>query len=377
MWQLLFETRERMQQKSGIFALAGNLRSLKPASKTHDASQRVQTQNHEAAESGEQIAANSAIYEPDEPFAPIGQYDLYMPTGGGYMCDFDQRFLYSMFDRVEAAVSYGVPVVMVGQGIGPIEDPNLRARAREVLPLLDYIMIREELVSRPLLDILNVPQEKAIMTGDDAIELAYLVRKDSLGAGIGLSLRVAAYTQVDDAHINALRPVVLQAAQKYGAELIAAPIDVNEADSSYIEAIIQGYHKRSSSRIKFESTMHLINRISRCRIMIAGTFHGAVFALGQGIPVIALAKSVEYQNKLTGLTTEFGKEGCQVIHLQGDDFQQKLADAIDFAWESAEQLRPHLLEQAKRQIDLGYAAYQKIYDLVETKQQEKRHASIN
>ncbi len=360
-WQLLFEARERLRQAKG-----SNADTTAHSPKPH----------HEQAET----TSESPMPPKDAPipvavrYGRIADYDLYMPTGGGYMCDFDQRFLYSMFDRLEAAVAHGVTAVMVGQGIGPIEDPNLRARASQVLPLLDYILIREERVARPLLELLNVPPEKAIMTGDDAIELAYAARKSSLGTGIGLSLRIAAYTQVDNAHINAIRPIIRQAAQNHDAELVAAPIDVNEADLRYIEAIMAGYPRRSSSWMKFESTTHLINRISRCRIMIAGTFHGAVFALGQGIPVIALAKSVEYQNKLTGLTTEFGQEGCQVIHLHEADMPQKLAHAIETAWLAADQLRPHLLQQAKRQIDLSLAAYEKIYDLVETRQQEKRRA---
>lgn len=365
-WQLFFEARERLRQAK---------RANQAARTTVHTPEPAHTQG-KITGMGPNLPNNVSI-SPAVRYSRIADYDLYMPTGGGYMCDFDQRFLYDMFDRLEAAVTHRVTAVMVGQGIGPIEDPNLRARASQVLPLLDYIMIREERVARPLLELLNAPAEKAIMTGDDAIELAYAARKNSLGTGIGLSLRIAAYTQVDNAHVNAIRPIIRQAAQKYAAELVAAPIDVNEADLSYIEAIMEGYPRRSSSWMRFESTTHLINRISRCRIMIAGTFHGAVFALSQGIPVVALAKSVEYQNKLTGLTTEFGQEGCQVIHLHEADMPQKLAHAIDAAWSAAEQLRPHLLQQAKRQIDMSLAAYQKIYDLVETRQQEKRRARPN
>ncbi len=377
MWQLLFETRERLQHNTGFTSSARKLRQLIASPRKHDAPQHDEEQADEIEGSTELITADQSLAEPTAPYSRIADYDLYVPTGGGYMCDFDQRFLYSMFDRLEAAVNHGVPAVMVGQGIGPIEDPNLRARAREVLPMLDYIMIREERVARPLLDLLNVPQHKAIMTGDDAIELAYQVRKNELGTGIGLSLRVAAYTQVDDQHINAIHPVILKAAQKYGAELIAAPIDVNEADIRYIEAMMKGHNKRSSSWMRFESTAHLINRISRCRMMITGTFHGAVFALGQGIPVIALAKSVEYTNKLVGLTTEYGEEGCQVIDLSAANMPQKLEEVIERAWTEADRLRPSLLQQSKRQIDLGQAAYQKIYDLVEMRRQEKHRVSIN
>jgi colanic acid/amylovoran biosynthesis protein len=330
--------------------------------------QHNQVVNHEAQTDIDAESAQTG-HPPAELYSQIANYDLYILTGGGYMCDFDKRFLFPMFDRIEAAIAHGVPVVMVGQGIGPMEDYALLERAGQALPLIDYLMIREERVARPLLNSLNVLPHKVIMTGDDAIELAYQARTNKPGTGIGLSLRVAAYTQVNEKHLAAIRPVVLQAAKKYGAELIAAPIDVNEADINYIQEIMRGHNRGSSGWQKFESTSEIIRRISRCRVMIGGTFHGAVFALGQGIPVIALAKSVEYYNKLAGLTAEFGQEGCQVIDLKEKNLQEKLAEAIDFAWLSAEELRPQLLQQAKRQIELGHAAYQKIFDLVKTKHQ--------
>lgn len=370
LWRVLFELREGLHNQTNFTLSAGGLRSMM-SSRLRRNSAQVDPLHELATEMDTEPDSGQIDQPPAEIYHKIANYALYIPTGGGYMCDSDKRFLFQMFDRLEAAVSHGVPTVMVSQGVGPMEDPDLLARAKEVLPLLDYIMIREEQVARPLLDSLNVPQSKVIMTGDDAIDLAYQARKNNSGTGIGLSLRVAGYTQVNERHIAAIRPIVLQAAQKYNAELVAAPIDVNEADISYIEEIMKGHNKRSSSWQKFESTSEIIRRISRCRVMIGGTFHGAVFALGQGIPVVALAKTVEYFNKLSGLTAEFGKEGCQVIDLNAENLQERLSEAISFAWSNAEQLRPHLLKQAERQIDLGTAAYQKIFDLVEAKHQAK------
>jgi colanic acid/amylovoran biosynthesis protein len=260
-----------------------------------------------------------------------------------------------------------VLTVMVGQGIGPLEDAELRKRAGEVLPKLDYLLIREEKLTRPLLDSLGVPPEKVLMTGDDAIEPAYRARKEGLGNGIGLSLRVAAYTDFNRAHIHAIRPVILAAAEKYKAELISAPIDSNDADKEYVAELMQGYGRTSSSWRKFESTSSVIRRISRCRIMITGTFHGAVFAISQGIPVIGLANSVEYRNKISGLAAEFGAEGCQVLMLKDENLEENLRKAIEFAWSSAERLRPQLLEAAQRQIEMGHDAYQKIFSLVEAR----------
>jgi colanic acid/amylovoran biosynthesis protein len=256
---------------------------------------------------------------------------------------------------------------MVGQGIGPLEDQELRKRASEVLPQLDYLLTREENLTRPLLDSLGIPQEKVLMTGDDAIEPAYLARKDRLGTGIGLSLRVASYTDFNRRHIDAIRPAIFAAAEKYHAELVSAPIDSNDADKEYVAELMQGYGRKSSNWRKFESPSTVIERISGCRIMITGTFHGAVFAISQGIPVIGLANSIEYRNKLSGLAAEFGSEGCQILMLKDEKLEENLIGAIDFAWMSAEKLRPQLLEQAKRQIELGYDAYRKIFALVESR----------
>jgi colanic acid/amylovoran biosynthesis protein len=97
--------------------------------------------------------------------------------------------------------------------------------------------------------------------------------------------------------------------------------------------------------------------------VITGTYHGAIFALAQGIPVIGLANSDEYFYKLSGLTDEFG-QGCQVIHLDDREFAQLLSHKIDQLWGLADKLRPELLTAAARQIKWGYIAYQRINDIV-------------
>jgi hypothetical protein len=56
-----------------------------------------------------------------------------------------------------------------------------------------------------------------------------------------------------------------------------------------------------------------------------------------------------------------------VLLLKDENLEENLRKAIEFAWSSAERLRPQLLLAAKRQIDLGYGAYQKIFALVESK----------
>ena len=100
-------------------------------------------------------------------------------------------------------------------------------------------------------------------------------------------------------------------------------------------------------------------------MVVSATFHAAVFALSQGIPVVALANSTTYESKLMGLANEFGS-GCLVVLLDDKQLKEKLTDAIETVWQSAEQIRPHLLQAASRQIEAGQAVYQRIFELVES-----------
>jgi colanic acid/amylovoran biosynthesis protein len=291
------------------------------------------------------------------------------------MCDHDGS-LPGLLDRLEAAIVQGVLTVMVGQGVGPMEDHELRARAKEVLPNVDLICYRNRRLGRPLLDSLGVPAERIMMTGDDAVEMAYQARGSSLGTGIGVSLRVSDYTQVGKKHIEIVRSVIHRAARECKAQLIAVPISSahHESDITHIKQLLTGYSDASVSWQKLDTPLNAIRRVGRCRLVVAGTYHGAIFALAQGIPVIGVAKSIEYFNKLSELTDEFGP-GCQVLRLDDEQLPDRLTAAIDTAWSSAEEVRPALLEATTRQIEWQRAAYQRIYELVTSRVKEREAVS--
>jgi polysaccharide pyruvyl transferase WcaK-like protein len=49
--------------------------------------------------------------------------------------------------------------------------------------------------------------------------------------------------------------------------------------------------------------------VSRCRVVVTGSYHAGVFALAQGIPVVATAASRYYHDKFSGLADLFGGGG--------------------------------------------------------------------
>jgi polysaccharide pyruvyl transferase WcaK-like protein len=279
------------------------------------------------------------------------------------MCDSDKRFLLPLLDRIEAAAVRGVPTVLLGQGVGPLRDAELRARISEVLPLAEWVFVRESLLAPALLESLGIAGRAIVTTGDDAVELAYAARPWTPGNGIGLSLRLASYTKVTGEHLGLIGNAVRLVAEKYNAPVVAVPIDANDADLCHIRRSLGGVrHARFPSR-RFETPLEVIRRAGSCRVMVSGTFHAAVFALSQGIPVVALSNSDEYLIKISGLAAAFGFRGCQIVELGNPGVGEKLAQALESLWRAADDLRPELLIEAQRQIEMAKAAYERVRGL--------------
>jgi polysaccharide pyruvyl transferase WcaK-like protein len=364
-WHLMFEFRECRINGSGD-QLTQHPRGEAVGSRPHSATEGNDDILAATPKLEDYVAPRANAFRQLDQRNELAKYDLYLPTGGGYLCDTDERFVMPLLDRLESAVSLGVPTVMVGQGVGPLTREKLRRRAAEVLPQVHYIFVREQRLARPLLAGLRVPPEKVIMTGDDAIELAYRLRRNSIGRGLGLGIRVNPATEVLPDDIEKLAPMVERAAARARATIIAAPISYyhHESDIVPIRSMTRGSKRDDSSWRKFEPLPAFIGRVGRCRVMLSGTFHAAAFALAQGIPVVAVARSTEYYDKLAGLLREFEPDGGTIVHLDDPDWVAKSEAAIASAWESAERVRPHLLERARRQIDMGYAGYARIRDVI-------------
>jgi len=289
--------------------------------------------------------------------------DIVIATGGGYLVDSDKGSCMPVLSRLERSKQMGKLTAMVGQGVGIMNDPELKSQAKQVLPSVDMILVREENYSIPFLKSLGVPLEKIYMSGDDAVELGYYSRPTTLGSCIGVGIRSASYTEVWDEDIDQIRPVLHSVAAKYGTCLIGLPTTCTgkESDQFMIAKLLNGYPDSLNSGLRFESIPDLIQKVGKCRIVITGAFHSAVFALSQGIPVICLAKSQEYSIKFSGLKDQFGK-GCQVLHLDDKEFSQKLADTSGWLWKVAEDLSPMLLDVARCQVEMGIKGYQLIQE---------------
>jgi polysaccharide pyruvyl transferase WcaK-like protein len=297
--------------------------------------------------------------------------DLIVVSGQGSINDIFHDHALNILDVLEMAIHRGAFTALFGQGIGPLGNPRLRARVKEILPDVNVLALREARAAVPLLDSLDIDRSTVEVTGDDAIELAYNERQNELGNAIGVNLRVSPYSSMDDKWLEKVGSVLRRVAKKLGVPMVSVPIAIDNEISDFkaIRRLLDGYEQSGEWETSLSTPLQVINRIGECRIVVAGSYHAAVFAMAQGIPTVCLANSEYYINKFMGLAEQFGT-GCKVI-TDGRQLSDTLESALEVAWRLAEDTRSSLLEAAVRQIEASRAAYYKLYQHVSSGGEQK------
>jgi colanic acid/amylovoran biosynthesis protein len=211
---------------------------------------------------------------------------------------------------------------------------------------------------------LGVDPARIMVTGDDAIEMAYVIRPKVLGVGIGVNARVSDYSGVDSQILDRIREAVRDASASLGAPLIPVPIShvPGEEDIRSIGKLMDSSDPELSLASGLKTPIEVIRQIQRCRLVVTGSYHAGVFALASGIPVVGLAKSSYYRDKFLGLADMFAV-GCETVALDKPDCPTSLRDAIHRLYASAQTIRPCILSSAERQIAAGHACYHRIREL--------------
>jgi colanic acid/amylovoran biosynthesis protein len=290
----------------------------------------------------------------------VAHSDLVVASGMGMVNDEFRNRALQMLATLEMANQQGIPTALLCQGIGPVSDAGLLAAMKKVLPKARVISLRESVHGKQVLSAIDYPPDRIMLAGDDGLRLAFENRANTLGNSIGVNLRVAKYSQIEGNIVSEMRLALESVASKLETAFIPVPILFRDhSDLKTAAALVSGYEDRACGA-PIMTPLDVIQRIGRCRVMVTGSYHGAVFAVGQGIPAIAVAKSPYYLGKFQGLQEQFG-DGCQLIDWSDRVDAEDLIGAIDRAWTSTAQLRPTLLKCAEHQIRNATDAYRRLY----------------
>ncbi len=171
-------------------------------------------------------------------------------------------------------------------------------------------------------------------------------------------MRSVPYAEVAREEETRVATTIAKIARKLGAELTAVPIS-HVPEESDLETFARMFPDRPSRALTSELRLTpewLVDEIGRCRVVVTGAYHGAVFAASQGIPSIGLPSSEYYKDKFDGLAGQFGA-GREVVCLNQPDFEDRLESAIERMWASPCAYKDQLLSAARRQIDESKAAW--------------------
>ncbi|WP_024804661.1 polysaccharide pyruvyl transferase family protein [Nocardia sp. BMG51109] len=308
--------------------------------------------------------------EPSDPPAPplpeaVSRADLVLAQGGGYLTDVDRYQAGRALDLLEHAQSLGIPTAMIGQGLGPLDDPRLLERAARVLPGVGLIALREGRCGPKLLADLGVAPERIVVTGDDAVELAYGLRRAEIGGDLGVCLRITYYARVGAAAQDILGEVIRSRAAEFDAALRPLIISEYEAeDRDCTRRLLAGAVRTRRPVGRAGTAEDVARQVSRCRVVVTSAYHLAVFALSQGIPAVGITASRYYDDKFHGLAAMFGN-GLRVVDVRDPHLGPTLSTAVRELWESAPELRDPLQHRAVEQIDASRAGMRRAFGLVD------------
>jgi len=298
----------------------------------------------------------------------IRQADLVIATGGGYITDGFLSHALSVLDVLRLAQRLGRSTAMVGQGIGPATNSRLLKLFKQVCSNLLLLSQREALLSPEIVRLAagTSPKTDLIVTGDDAVEMAYIRRPVGLGNKLGVNIRFTGYAGVSEDSLFKAGKVIHKFINSYQTEYEAIPISLIKGRSD-IEAVKLMLGEKYIAENEFDNNLSVesvINSVGCCRVVITGSYHAGVFALSQGVQVVALTASKYYDSKFSGLADQFS-HGLQLVHLEDDNVEEALGDALSTAWQQADKEREPLLKAAVQQVSKGKQAYQRLKELVD------------
>ncbi len=252
--------------------------------------------------------------------------DLLVVAGGGFLNSSFPRHARSVADLAVAAFERDIPVAFFGQMIGPFNDEALQRRVSEALQVAGVVSVRMGTSEKCRLRSIGIADERLLFTGDEALAVLAEGPIAPFTGDLGLNVRTTSYANVNRARRDRIIHVVRQASVDHKLALSWCPIalDRNGDNSPAGAESPSGIFNATPTRA-LELT---VRRIGALRLLVTGSYHAAVFASGQGVPVVALSASPYYDQKFADLASYF-PDRVMVVDLLSEQSDRALKASID------------------------------------------------
>ena len=303
---------------------------------------------------------------------------LLISCGGGYLntiWTFDSLCPFSIVYR--AAACLGRPVVLSGQGIGPITARMDRRVLRWGLGCANKIGLREAGEGFAYLKSLGLPEDRLAETGDDAAgleacgaaDVARILAKEMAPSDkpiITAQFRLTSHTKSYANEYQQFADLLDQIIERMGCHVLFVPIgyspDADDRLAAY--AVTMRMRSRTStSVVTGEYRPEVIKAlVGLGKVAVGVSYHFGVFALTQGVPFFALYENEYYRLKFTGLYGHFGRPDWYVPFTSLDVDAE--ADRICSVARDREALSRDLLSRSREMENRVDAHYDYIAGLI-------------
>ena len=179
------------------------------------------------------------------------------------------------------------------------------------------------------------------------------------GNALGVNVRVAGYAGVEPSVASDVGDLLLQEARALETTIVGLPVSrySTDGDEGALRALLGS--KYTSTNVVMNDIVSpeaLVMATAKCRVVVTGSYHAAVFGLAQGVPAVCLTKSSYYDAKFSGLQALF-PDTCFVIPLDAPDWAARLSATIPQAWHLSTIARVAARDTAVRLRDAGREAF--------------------
>lgn len=271
--------------------------------------------------------------EAREVVAQLAASDFAVSCGGGFWQDSHGRGVYLHVVQVLSALWAGLPVVGLGQSVGPFRSRWRRWVVGRVLARMDALVVREA-ESLPTVRAMRIPSARVHRGAD----MAFVLHAPGAGPGaartrrasptpqreerpagnrlrIGVTARAWVFPNSADPaaaqrrYEQALAGTLNTLMARYEAEVVFLPQVIGPAgdDDLVVERRIAGLlsdPERVTVVAVDLAPQELIAFIQEAAldVLLAMRFHSAIFAMVAGVPVVGIA----YEHKTTGIMNQMG-----------------------------------------------------------------------
>lgn len=276
-------------------------------------------------------------------------------TGGGFLNDLNPAQTRPVLRLLAEAGRRGKAIALFSQGLGPLDNPELIGLFRRACQAGLRVGLREAVRGPEILKRAGASPGQYQVTGDDAIEMASRLEGEPRGQRLGISLRQAAYSGIGDPQLELLAGVVSRLKARLRVDALALPVSLNEGEGDHL---VLG-RLLGVPAAEPDTPEALLAATARCRVVLAGAYHAAVFALARGTPCVCFHAGPYYRDKLEGLARQF-PGGCEVVDLLPPDPAQRLEEAVLRLWTAADDpnLQAALRESAAAQARAASRFYE-------------------